>query len=315
VVNARVTAILAIALGACSGGHGSLAVVTVDAVQPLTGITAVHASVTVGNTQEFDLPVSSAVSTPFTFGIDLPPSASGTISIHITCSGASGPLGAGDGSAAINQGSETDVTVHIGEENSPLDMTSTLGTDLAGTNSDLAGADLGSADLSLGNADLEPSLTCATFCSIFAMNCSGTTIGFSPDCLSYCSTNAGWPAGSWPAASDDTISCRINQAEQAASNPNTKCASAGATGNNVCGSWCTVYCDLMQRNCTGANAQFASTSACLSACAGFPMNGNLGDTSGNTIQCRLYFAPLCGENSNSASLHCPHAGPSSTICM
>lgn len=82
---------------------------------------------------------------------------------------------------------------------------------------------------------------------------------------------------------------------------------AGSAGATDASPLCQQYCDLVATNCTGDNAQFASPVACLSVCA-LLAPGTPGDTSGNTVECRLSRAQLAattGEPSN----YCFSAGP------
>jgi hypothetical protein len=60
-------------------------------------------------------------------------------------------------------------------------------------------------------------------------------------------------------------------------------------------------------NCTGTNAQYTSNDICKGVCAGFTAPGMLGDTTGDTLGCRIYHA---GAAAGNPMLHCPHAGPS-----
>ena len=48
---------------------------------------------------------------------------------------------------------------------------------------------------------------------------------------------------------------------------------------------------------------------CMGVCAGFTTIGAIGDTSGDTLGCRLYHAGAAAANASSATTHCPHAGP------
>jgi hypothetical protein len=77
---------------------------------------------------------------------------------------------------------------------------------------------------------------------------------------------------------------------------------------------CAAYCAKIQMNCTagsgdaGSNVQYATTGDCNNQCmtaAAWPP-GMIGDTSGNTIGCRLYHA---GAAAADPVFHCPHAGP------
>lgn len=53
---------------------------------------------------------------------------------------------------------------------------------------------------------------------------------------------------------------------------------------------CPTYCDHMQSNCTGDNQQYADRDHCLAACKTFNASGQVVDTTGNTLGCRLHFA-------------------------
>lgn len=72
---------------------------------------------------------------------------------------------------------------------------------------------------------------------------------------------------------------------------------------------CTSYCNVVMNNCTADNAQYTDTATCLGVCAGFTAPGALGDTSGDTLGCRIYHAGAAGMDAASATTHCPHAGP------
>jgi hypothetical protein len=68
---------------------------------------------------------------------------------------------------------------------------------------------------------------------------------------------------------------------------------------------CDAYCDAISAACTGPNAQYSTRQRCLNACAAFPM-GTAGDTSGNTLGCRLSHAQRAGAD---AGAECEAAGP------
>ena len=72
---------------------------------------------------------------------------------------------------------------------------------------------------------------------------------------------------------------------------------------------CTTYCNEIQTNCTGANAQYAATGMtnCMATCASFPP-GTADDKAGqNTLGCRIYHAGM--PAATDPATHCPHAGP------
>jgi len=66
---------------------------------------------------------------------------------------------------------------------------------------------------------------------------------------------------------------------------------------------------LTQYVCTGSNSIFQSNAACLSSCAAYPITGTLGDTVGDTLQCRFYHVSVAAQSAQNAIVHCPHASP------
>jgi hypothetical protein len=71
----------------------------------------------------------------------------------------------------------------------------------------------------------------------------------------------------------------------------------------------TAYCTDIIAHCTGANAQYPTTTAmdqCLGTAASFPV-GKTGETSGNTLGCRAYHAGAPAMTD--PATHCIHAGP------
>ena len=174
------------------------------------------------------------------------------------------------------------------------DTTSTSGLDMSVAH-----------DLASGNAP-----TCATYCAKIEMNCTASGDGGgnaqyadTATCTSYCMTAAGWPAGMIGDTSGNTIGCRLYHAGAAAADPVTHCPHAGPTGGNVCGTWCEHYGQLMAKNCTGSNAVY-DAATCMTKCATIPTTGQPNDTTGNTIQCRIYHL---GAAAGDPVLHCPHA--------
>ena len=151
--------------------------------------------------------------------------------------------------------------------------------------------------------------TCAAYCAKIQMNCAPSTDGGSnaqyaavSDCTNQCATAAAWPAGMTGDTSGNTIGCRLYHAGAAAADPVLHCPHAGPTGGNVCGSWCDNYCQLMAKNCTGANAVYAA-SDCMTKCMTIPTTGKPNDAAGNTIQCRLYHLSVAASDPGT---HCVH---------
>lgn len=84
----------------------------------------------------------------------------------------------------------------------------------------------------------------------------------------------------------------------------TTTAGTGGTGGTAAAT-CEDYCTENLANCKDANAQWPSKESCLAACATFPA-GKTGDTSGDSLGCRVYHT---GAAATDAATHCHHAGP------
>ena len=168
-----------------------------------------------------------------------------------------------------------------------------------------------SLDMSVAQDLASGGPTCAAYCAKIAMTCTNSGdagghdqyAGAVATCANYCSMVAGWSSGMMGDTSGNTIGCRLYHAGAAASDPTTHCPHAGPTGGNVCGSWCDNYCQLMAKNCTGANAVY-DAATCMTKCTSIPTSGMPNDQSGNTIQCRIYHLGAAFSN---PTLHCPHA--------
>jgi hypothetical protein len=155
-------------------------------------------------------------------------------------------------------------------------------------------------------------VTCAEYCTTITASCAMGNRQYmtEADCNTYCMTNAGWEAGVRDATSGNTIACRLYHAGAAEmlSDPDTHCPHAGESGADTCGTWCENYCQLALRNCTGDNVLYPDMATCATACAAFADDGEPDDTSGNTVQCRIYHLGVAGTDAASADTHCPHGG-------
>ncbi|HVJ19773.1 MAG TPA: hypothetical protein VM686_30360 [Polyangiaceae bacterium] len=70
-------------------------------------------------------------------------------------------------------------------------------------------------------------------------------------------------------------------------------------------STCERYCETVTQTCAGEFAQYTTVESCLGVCELLP-EGTDGDTSGNTVFCRLQAA---GQAPLEPSFYCPVAGP------
>jgi len=198
------------------------------------------------------------------------------------------------------------------------------GTADTGT-SDTGASDTGTADSS-NEAGGAPD--CATYCTSIMANCTGANAQYTDAtvCANVC---AGFTAKG--ASSDmmgDTLGCRIYHAGAAgmsAAAATTHCPHAGPTGGDkdpkgtagVCGEPCTSFCSIAAQVCTGANKQFADTTACTTACKMFAADTasySTADTSKNDMGCRFYHLSAASKNAAAAMTHCPHIVVASAVC-
>ena len=164
--------------------------------------------------------------------------------------------------------------------------------------------------------------TCAAYCAKIAMNCVAGDGGGSgnvqyPDnatCMSTCATAAAWAPGMTGDTTGNTVGCRLYHAGAAAADPVLHCPHAGPTGGDVCGPLCDNYCSLMAKNCTGANAVY-DANTCMSKCAMLGTQGHANDTSGNTVQCRIYYLDLAATDPTSCAQAKQVADNAGTLCQ
>ena len=84
---------------------------------------------------------------------------------------------------------------------------------------------------------------------------------------------------------------------------------------------CAAYCAAVHNTCNGNTMPVApetpkpdtqygtgGSDFCMTTCAAFPL-GNAGDTTQNTIGCRMYHASVAGAAPANLDPHCWHAGP------
>ena len=203
--------------------------------------------------------------------------------------------------------------------------TTTAGGDDAGATTaagDDAGDTGGTGDGGTTGGDAPP---CAAYCDKVTASCTGANAQYADEagCLAYCGTAGKIPAGAAADTTGNTIGCRTYHATVAGSEPGTTeathCPHAGPTGGNVCGTWCENYCHLAMTNCTGQNAIYADSAACMTACAAITVSQSTDAviTSGDSIQCRIYHLGVAGsEGDTSAAVHCPHGKAAPTeICV
>jgi hypothetical protein len=67
---------------------------------------------------------------------------------------------------------------------------------------------------------------------------------------------------------------------------------------------CVAYCDAIGRNCTGPNLEYLTQAVCLQVCGVWDV-GTSGDSTGNTVECRLTHAQAAASD---PATECPKAG-------
>ena len=145
---------------------------------------------------------------------------------------------------------------------------------------------------------------CAEYCGQMMSACDGIFADVDA-CLATCAT---YPA-EWTSdgAVGNSLQCRLHHVGLASeTDPEVHCPRAAPSGGGVCGRECDVYCDLVEANCDGDHALYADRDGCMTACAGFPVDGVSGAATGDSIQCRIHHAgvPAAAE----PAVHCPSAG-------
>ena len=137
---------------------------------------------------------------------------------------------------------------------------------------------------------------CDTYCDTIMMNCVDDNAQFeSRDaCMTFC---ADLPEGTEGDVNGNSVQCRIyHGSDPSALDPDFHCMHAGEDGGNVCVDTpptpCDRFCANVVESCTGDYQVYENSEACLSACEGFSPDGNFGDASGDTIQCRDRHAQL-----------------------
>lgn len=185
------------------------------------------------------------------------------------------------------------------------------------------GSDTPPVETGSGGAPAEPTL-CERYCEQVATNCKGKYEQYRnfDQCVEVCKR---LPPGEPDDDDTNTVSCRLRQADFAASEPFVYCKSAGPLGAGRCGSNCSSYCAIMQATCTAEStagnveaSYFATSQDCMESCSALPSD-ELGPQQysssataepssfvGNNVYCRTYHVASALEQ-NTPDEHCPHA--------
>ena len=155
--------------------------------------------------------------------------------------------------------------------------------------------------------------TCGEYCNLVQSICTDTAQQYPSvvACNAYCESFGRLPLGTASDEGGNTVGCRIFHSTVASTTDrDLHCTHAGPTGGDICGRWCENYCHLAQLNCTGDQQLYPGEAECLNACGAFPFDGAIGDETGNTVQCRIFFLGIAGtEPPQSAIDSCPKGAP------
>jgi hypothetical protein len=191
----------------------------------------------------------------------------------------------------------------VGIEDAKLDPQ--LGTGGVGSGGQPAhtGGGSGLADAGQGGDGGDPTLAlCGRYCTTVMKNCTGPVQVYESRavCLRVCQAlDPGTPDD----RSGNTIGCRFFHAKQIelVGEEATECPAAGPGGDGVCGTNCEGYCSLLHALCPPElGVECGATCPDVHDLGGY----NSSQTSGLTLQCRLYHVSAATID---PVFHCPHA--------
>lgn len=167
-----------------------------------------------------------------------------------------------------------------------------------------------------GPGGAEGGLTCQEYCNVVMANCTAQHGEYltMDVCMSICAQMD--LVGPNPG---DTIPCRFTHAQAAATgDPTVECPQAGPLGFPGCQpQQCHDFCILDLALCLDAGAPYATVNDCLTQCGTYPYSLDAGDTantSGNTLNCRIYHLESAYLGGGNVTTHCPHTGQMSATC-
>lgn len=171
-------------------------------------------------------------------------------------------------------------------------------------------------------------IDCARYCNDMMTTCTGADQQYAdePTCERFCSS---MDMGEGGVASGDNVACRdisvsngkdepdptAKHQDCVGGGPSTTCFAAPITPDQA---QCASFCKLDLALCGTQRTGYSDVNACMTACAtwGKSFDGQLLDSTGNTLQCRTYHLELSQTgNANDLETHCPHTGAVSVRCF
>ena len=228
-------------------------------------------------------------------------------------------------------GTDAGKDTSVGTTDSGGGVDSGGGTDSGGGVDSGGGTDSGSGDdgsTTSDGGDAGAALSCASYCSTIATNCTGNNKQYQTDaeCLTAC---AHFASGAATDTSGNTLGCRTYHAGLAASATSPHCWHAGPFGFGGCGTACEDFCALTFAYCSKADGfdagapPYSTLAECTAACPTFavPDAGGLPSTyngsvpaTGNTLDCREYHLGNALTSTANQQIHCPHTAIVSAAC-
>lgn len=102
-------------------------------------------------------------------------------------------------------------------------------------------------------------------------------------------------------------STSTHSATATGSGTTTGSGTSSATGGGLT---CDNYCSIITANCTAEQSGYADAADCNTKCTADAWDlGTAGDSTGDTLACRIYHATAAHDD---AVTHCPHAGENPT---
>ena len=178
-------------------------------------------------------------------------------------------------------------------------------------------------------------LDCNTYCTRLAADCTGTNAQLSmANCMGAC---AAFPPGTQADQSGNTLGCRnyhLQNIEVRNMSATVHCPHTGPVGGlidpaatTVCGtSACDDFCAMEAKVCgtdaspvAGVTNRYATTAACMTACAGFTKTPEASPNvqSGNNFACRIYHLTNAAAGAApGTNAHCGHTlSPATGVCI
>jgi hypothetical protein len=183
------------------------------------------------------------------------------------------------------------------------------------------GIDAASVDPSLADGGGTP---CDSYCASVMANCTGANQEYldSATCLAMCRHFEPGVSGD---TTQDSLACRTYHAGAAATDPDFHCRHAGPVGGGVCGTDpCAPFCLLDFALCgdMASPPYSGGESGCHAACTASLTyqtsgTGDLTQSTGNTLNCRIYHLESAYEpnNPDAKTTHCRHTAIQSATCQ